>query len=363
MIRGIFRHRFMSLKQTVKNKIKAHRQKKWSKDFDLQINQKEKKLYQSLISQDKSRMVLPMQEKMIRQYSMDVLGSLDFFPGLKSYTAYSREFKEGWIPNNYYGRVVLPSIKGDFCCIDNLKTHSKRLLQTDLIPDLAYCLAGDFMLTDGTKVCENELERILFEVNDFVFLKKNNSMRGYGVIKLDREKFKNCDLNSFGDFVIQSALTQHQFFENIVSGSIATLRVTTVKAKGVLTKNRLSSLRVGRYGDEFIRDTTTLVVGVSPNGFLSENALGENWEMYPAHPDTGYVFKDQQIPFFELAEKVCEDLHDKLGLTGIIGWDICITPNGSVQILEWNAQYPGINYSEAMVGPNFNGLGWENLWK
>jgi hypothetical protein len=353
----------MEITQLGKKAFKAYREKRRDKKFDFECNLKEQKLYQSLIAQDKSRVISRAQEKLIREYSKDVLGSLDFAPGLRSYTAYSREFKEGWIPNNYYGRVVLPSIKGEFCGIDNLKTHSKRLLQTDLIPDLAYCLAGDFILTDGTKVCEKELERILFEVNEFVFLKKNNSMRGSGITKLDREKFKKCDLKSFGDFVIQSGLTQHQFFENIVSGSIATLRVTTVKAKGVLTKNRLSSLRVGRFGDEFIRDTTTLVVGISPNGFLSENALGGNWEMYSAHPDTGYVFKDQKIPFFELAEKVCEDLHDKLGFPGIIGWDICITPNGSVQILEWNAQYPGINYSEAMVGPNFKGLVWENLWK
>jgi hypothetical protein len=172
LIRAIFLHRFMSLKQIVKNNIKAYRQKKWSRDFDFQINQKEEKLYQSLISQDRSRMILPMQEKMIRQYSMDVLGSLDFVPGLKSYTAYSREFKEGWIPNNYYGRVVLPSIKGEFCFIGKLKTHSKRLLQTDLIPDLAYCLAGEFRLTDGTSVDKNELERIIFEANEFVYLKK-----------------------------------------------------------------------------------------------------------------------------------------------------------------------------------------------
>ncbi len=353
----------MSLKQLFKNTVKAYRRKRWNKYLDSEINEKEKRLYHSLISQDKSRITSANQEKLIKQYSMDVLGSADFIPGLRSYTSYSREFKEGWIPNNYYGRVVLPSIKGEFCFIDKLKTHSKRLLQTDLIPDLAYCLAGEFRLTDGASVDKKELERIIFEANEFVYLKKNNSMRGYGVSKLDREKFQKCDLTLFGDFVIQSALTQHTFFEDIIPGSIATLRVTTVRATGLLTKNRLSSLRVGRVGDEFVRDTTTLVLGVSHSGILSENALGDNWEMYPAHPDTGFIFKNQKIPFFEIAEKVCEDLHDKLGLMGIIGWDICITPNGSVQIMEWNAQYPGINYTEAMTGPNFKGLQWENLWK
>jgi hypothetical protein len=351
----------MSFEQTCKNTVRAYRQKRWNKAFDTLINKKERKLYQSLISQDNSRAISVTQEKLIQQYSLDVLGSLDFAPGLRSYTAYSREFKEGWIPNNYYGRVVLPSIKGEFCFIDNLKTHSKRILQTDLIPDLAYFLAGDFKLIDGATVCKEELEKIIFETNEFVFLKKNNSMRGNGIIKLDREKFRKNDLTSQGDFVIQSALTQHPFFENIIKGSIATLRITTVRALGLSAKNRLSSLRVGRRGDEFIRDTTTLVLGVSSFGILSENALGDNWEMYSAHPDSEFVFKDQKIPFFEKAKQVCEELHDRLGLLGIIGWDICITPDGSVQILEWNSQYPGINYSEAMTGPNFKGLGWENL--
>jgi hypothetical protein len=353
----------MNLKRFAKDTIKVYRQKRWNEKFDSEINLKEKKLYLSLIAQDKSRITSTNQEKLIQQYAVDVLGSSDFIPGLRSYTSYSREFKEGWIPNNYYGRIVLPSIKGEFCIMAKLKTHSKRLLQTDLIPDLAYCLSGEFILTDGTYVCEKELERIIFEANEFVFLKNNNSMRGYGVTKLDRKKFQKCDLSLFGDFVIQSALTQHAFFEDIIAGSIATLRITTVRAKGLITKNRLSSLRVGRHGDDFIRDATTLVLGVSRSGILSENALGDNWEMYPSHPDTGYVFKDKKIPFFEVAEKTCEDLHNRLGLMGIIGWDICITPTGSVQIMEWNAQYPGINYSEAMTGPNFNGLNWESLWK
>ena len=353
----------MKIKHLSKKLFREYRKWSWNRAYDAEHNRKEEKLYQSLIAQDRTRMITSSQERLIQAYAMDVFGSLDFAPGLRSYTSYSREFKEGWIPNNYFGRIVLLAVNDKFSMLSKLRTHAKRLLQTDLLPDLVYCIEGNYTLPDGSQVFAGDLEKLLFSENEYVFLKTNSSKRGQGILKLDRLKFKTLDLRTFGDFVIQKALTQHPFLEEIITGSIASLRITTVKKPGLVAKNRLTSLRVGRAGDEYIHDATTLVIGVSATGNFSENALGDNWKIYPAHPDTGVVFKNLKLPFFEEAQRVCEELHDRLGLMGIIGWDACITPNGTIQLMEWNAQYPGINYSEALVGPNFKGLGWENLVK
>jgi hypothetical protein len=43
----------------------------------------------------------------------------------------------------------------------------------------------------------------------------------------------------------------------------------------------------------------------------------------------------------------------------IIGWDIAISDNDRIELLEWNANRPEIKLSEATIGPCFLGLGWE----
>ena len=51
----------------------------------------------------------PAQRKRIQEYSKDVFGSRRFAPWLELYSAYRGEFIEGWIPENYYMRVLLPT--------------------------------------------------------------------------------------------------------------------------------------------------------------------------------------------------------------------------------------------------------------
>ena len=80
--------------------------------------------------------------KQCDEYAKNVLGSIKYSPWLKAYTVFSGEFKEGWIPDNYYGGVVVPKLGGDYGEMSNCKAVSRRLFQTDLLPDLAYSVNG-----------------------------------------------------------------------------------------------------------------------------------------------------------------------------------------------------------------------------
>src|SRR5688572_16788022 len=44
------------------------------------------------------------------EYARDVLGSLLYAPWLRVYALLSGEFREGWIPDNYYTKVVITQI-------------------------------------------------------------------------------------------------------------------------------------------------------------------------------------------------------------------------------------------------------------
>jgi hypothetical protein len=72
------------------------------------------------------------------EYAGDVLGWRGYAPWLRVYAAVAGEFTEGWIPDNYYGKIVLPAVQGPYGEVSKLKPLSRRLLQSDLLADVAY---------------------------------------------------------------------------------------------------------------------------------------------------------------------------------------------------------------------------------
>src|SRR5262245_29653239 len=60
-------------------------------------------------------------------YAKTVLGDAVFSPWLKVYTAAAGEFREGWIPLNYFERVVRPNIYGSYTLRLDNKTLSRRI--------------------------------------------------------------------------------------------------------------------------------------------------------------------------------------------------------------------------------------------
>ncbi|MDG1275945.1 MAG: sugar-transfer associated ATP-grasp domain-containing protein [Algoriphagus sp.] len=350
--------------QFLKNKFRKSRKESWNKAYDAPINRKAEKAYENLVAQNPDYECSDAQLKKITEYSKEVLGSPAFAPWLKVYTAYQGEFKEGWMPDNYFGRVVCPKINGEFRKLGDLKTLSKRILQTDSIPDLAYYVNRVWTSVEGDILGKNNLIQFLFSDREYVFLKKNYSLQGNGILKLNRANFENLDIQKLGDFVIQAPIQQSDWLDQIVTGSVATLRITTVKLIGGKAKNRVSQLRVGRISNEYIKTKDCLRIPIDrQTGTFYPRAFGSDFNIFDKHPDTGFSFDSQIMPEHEKAVRLCEKLHDQVGMFQIIGWDVAINQNNEIQIMEWNTDHPGLVFSEMASGPHFQGLHWENLWK
>ena len=352
----------MTLIQSLKNKYRSYRLRRWNRLYD--ENNTERVGRGLKILADQGRTLSSTNSKKAEEYSHSVLGSIDFSPWLKLYSAYRGEFLEGWIPDNYLGRIVCPAVNGKYRIIGELKTLSRRILQTEALPDVAYFIKGNWISIEGEHMTFQEMVKYLFDQNQVVFVKKNQSQQGKGVFKLDVFGFSKFDFKSAGDFVIQAPIRQHSFFEELSPGSVATLRITTVKTIGQPAKNRLSGLRVGLKGMDFINSAECLRVPIwIESGELFSEAISSNWTILEVHPDTKVKFAGKVIPEYLKAVRLCEELHDRFSHFQLIGWDVSIEENGEVKIMEWNTDEPGIVYSEASNGPHFKGLGWENLWK
>lgn len=292
-------------------------------------------------------------------YARDVLGNLEYAPSLHFYAAMQGQFREGWMPENYYHLVVVPRISAGFAEISSKKSLSNRLLRTLALPDIAYYIGGSFFDRDYVRIDRAALAS-LAKPYGAVFVKGDDSGRGEKVRKVAAEAL--ADVTFHEDCVIQRPIRQHPFFDEFVAGPVATLRITTVRAPSGRFEMREAAIRFGRSGAQWLTASENVAAQIMDKvGTLDEVAYTSDWQGWKAHPDTGTPFSGRQIPSFGEAVALCEKLHALLPHTPIIGWDVAINAEGEPELVEWNAGHCGIAGPEALIGPLFADMNWERF--
>jgi Sugar-transfer associated ATP-grasp len=300
--------------------------------------------------------------KQCDEYAKEVLGSRKYSPWLRAYTVFSGTFKEGWIPDNYYGSVVVPKLKGDYGEVSDYKSLSRRLFQTDLLPDLVYLVNGILYTPSMDLVRRSQLKEYLFARSKKVVYKLDSGLQGKSVFIYDADSFPSETL-ALSNGVFQSYIVQHPFFEAFDSHSVSTVRITTVVDDESNVSCRAAYLRLPRSADTHVKSATAVKVVLGVNGELHEQGYLPNWVPTDHHPDSNMAFAHQVVPNFQSCVKACLTLHENMKFSRIIGWDAIVDINGDVAIMEWNGCHNDIKFSEAANGPCFVDLGWQNLWR
>lgn len=315
-----------------------------------------------VIERHNGQTLSPQIKKLADDYANDVFGGRAYAPWLYVYALVRGQFKEGWIPDNFFGEFVVPRANKALRSVTAFKTFSNIVLRTTALPDLGYHLDGIFYDSDFTKTDLQAIRKKAAERSGEVFIKKDEVDRGEGVIRIALEDVTEDRLKRFGNCVIQSPIKQHSFFDRIIAGPVATIRITTVREPDGTFAMRAAYLRVGRKDTPWVQSANSVSVAIlDRTGALDSCCYTQDWRRWPGHPDTGFVFANRTIPHFEAAADTCVRLHVSVPHFAVIGWDVAITEEGSVQLIEWNGEHTGIKFSEATTGPCFTGLGWEKL--
>lgn len=302
----------------------------------------------------------PAMFKQCDDYARDVLGSLKYSPWLQAYSVFSGTFKEGWMPDNYFGKVVIPRINSDE--ISQYKPLSGRLLQTDLLPDLVYSVNGLLYTPAMVPVRRTELEKCLFRQSERVVFKLDGGFQGRSVFVYDIDSFPDESV-AFGNGVFQSYIAQHPFFDAFADQSVSTVRITTVVDDELNVSSRAAYLRLPRSADTHVKSATAVKVAINHDGELHERGCLPNWVSTAHHPDSETPFAGQVVPHFQECVAACVSLHKNMVFSRVIGWDVIVDKDEKVVIMEWNGGHNDIKFSEAATGPCFADLGWQNLWR
>jgi hypothetical protein len=298
------------------------------------------------------------ERRLIRIYARQVLGSRRHRHWLYLYTLVHGSFREGWLPDDVYELRVLPQVNMSYRDISGAKTLARRLLASPELPDLAYRIHGAWYGPDLEPLSSEEVQARCFPdgADHEVVIKGESSNQGRAITVVNREGFSALDLERIRGAVIQRRIRQHAFFESIVPGCTATVRVTTVHHAGHV---RLvgSYLRVGRSGDRYVRSARQLrVVVTAADGSLGPNAFTADWGRTPVHPDTGFVFNGARLPGYRDMVETCRSLHARVPQFTIVGWDVLVDDAGRTVVFEWNTDHPDIKFTEAVLGPGLTDL-------
>ncbi len=304
----------------------------------------------------------PIDLKRADAYARDVLGHSCYAPWLHVYSAVAGRFKEGWIPDNYYGRIVVPSVNGKYGRTSNLKSLQRATFNSDAFPDVAYFANGLFIAPDGTPIAPNSLARHLFAECDSLVFKVDDSLQGKGIFFFDRRTFDLEKVKALGNGVFQKKIAQHETLARFAPGSVATLRVTTAVNDAGIASMRSCYLRLGRIADTHVQATSNLRVSVDcATGELAEEGYLTNWTVIRAHPDSNIPFAGARIPAFADCLRTVLQHHAKVPYVRCVGWDVAVDEEGGVKLMEWNGGHNDIKFSEATHGPCFADLGWDRL--
>jgi hypothetical protein len=152
-----------------------------------------------------------------------------------------------------------------------------------------------------------------------------------------------------GDYIFQLAVSQDKRISEIYPNSVNTFRIATENKNG---KARVicATLRVGKEGKEVDNgDQNGLVLGIDiDTGRIKEVAMTRKGGSFYKHPDTGFVFKDYEIPEWNRVKAFANESASKLAQFTYLGWDIALSEEGPLAI-ETNMGF-GLDHFQASLG-------------
>ncbi len=208
----------------------------------------------------------PKIKKACNEYAVDVLGDRIYAPWLYVYSLVAGEFKKGWIPVNYYSKIVEPRIKQGYGDTSYLKALTGPILRSDRFPDLLYSVNGLWLALDNTLLDDSEVKELIENSGNKIVFKKDFSGRGAGIEMLDAVSTKVSELSKLGNGVIQHYVDQHEQLERLSPVAVATLRITTAVDNEGSVSVRGSYLRLGRINQAHIQSDNQIIVPVDLNG-------------------------------------------------------------------------------------------------
>lgn len=216
------------------------------------------------------------------------------------------------------------------------------------------CLNGSFYDKELRFLGRKEAKNILLSQSVFVIKPSIGTEQGEGVRKVIVDR--NTDLDKIfdetgKDFIAQKLISQASEIKNLNPSSLNCFRVTTMYFNGRFGYS--TALKVGKKGSFRDNWNSAYWIDVSTDGKLKK--YGYDYNLNPVEKsDNGILFEGVQMPKYEEMIDHLEKMHKKLFPNcGVIGWDVTITEDYRICVIETNLWDPGTNIEQFVCGDFF----------
>ncbi len=139
-----------------------------------------------------------------------------------------------------------------------------------------------------------------------------------------------------GDYIFQSCIEPHSFFQKMCGGGVPTMRVVTLETpRGVEIYRCVAKLTGdGNVADNFWRKGNLLATIDPETGKLGKalTAMGADAEFLSNHPSSDCLIEGETVPYWEQICKTALDAARLLPGAGILGFDVAVGADGPVLI-------------------------------
>lgn len=268
------------------------------------------------------------------------------------YKSYTGKFDYKYVPE-YIFTTKLEMISNKRS--DILPLENKNLLETlfSNVDKLAITPKTYIMNSNGIFFNENKeiitkeeaISLVNKKYNEAVIKisKDTNSGKGVKILNIKNGIDQKTNLsiekvfNMMGNnFIIQEKIKQHESISKLYPNSINTLRIITyILPSGCFATPVV--LRIGQGGKEVDNaHAGGIFIAVNDNGQLHDTAFSEYGGKYLKHPDTKQIFKNHRIPLVKEAKEIVIKLHKQIPTVKLIGWDLSISNDEKIVIIEAN---------------------------
>lgn len=168
--------------------------------------------------------------------------------------------------------------------------------------------------------------------------------------KSTRELYDRCrNEGLFVEEKVRSCKTMEEFHPK----SLNTIRVMTM-SNGKRTEILGGVFRMG-VGDHVVDNGAAGGI-LAPidlkTGFIIDNGRDEKGHVFVTHPDTGKMIKGFAIPYWNEVVSACKKMSTYIPEVIFAGWDIGVTENGAIELIEVNSG-PHIKVLQTAYGYGF----------
>lgn len=189
----------------------------------------------------------------------------------------------------------------------------------------------------GTKGLEfNRFAEFVKKHTKFIF-KPLNGGQGKGIevfedIQSSKVKELFDYISDLGEGVLESWINQHEEMSELYAKAVNPIRIQTLY-DGKDCHFLGSTLTIG-YKKEIANASASALFALIDveNGKVTTDACDYDGNTYTSHPETNMVFKDFQVPHWDLVLEMLRKAAACVPQIGYVGWDVAITEEGPILI-------------------------------